>query len=76
MKDKLNNVPITFPKSSSKMSEYCKTLIKACTEFKTSNRPTFDKIIEDMSNNRFQLAQDRCHELNRIRIRNNSLNMK
>lgn len=58
MKERLDNVPLKFPKPSSKISEYCINLIKRCTSFKSEDRPTFEEIIKDMHKNSFALAEE------------------
>ena len=75
MRDKMTNVPMKYPKASSKISEFCVDLIKRCTAFKASARPSFDEIIEDMHSHSFELASEvdkklifrRYKELNRFR---------
>ncbi|KAK8841617.1 hypothetical protein M9Y10_027242 [Tritrichomonas musculus] len=82
MRDRLNNVPMEYPTASSVISDYCISLIKRCTSFKASERPTFDGIIDDMFSNNFQLASEvdvkaikhRFRELNRIRSHQNKDN--
>ncbi|KAK8839890.1 hypothetical protein M9Y10_031603 [Tritrichomonas musculus] len=57
LKDKMtNSKPIRFPHSSPSMSKYCIELIKKCTEFEPSKRPSFNEIISDMKNHSFALA--------------------
>ncbi|KAK8897753.1 hypothetical protein M9Y10_015718 [Tritrichomonas musculus] len=75
MRDKMNGVDMKYPTASSKISDICINLIKKCTSFKSSIRPSFDEIIEYMFNNRFCLAAEvdvklivrRYRELNRFR---------
>lgn len=63
-----------LPNSSPKISQYCIDLIKRCREFKASERPTFDEIINDMLARNFALASEidvkvikrRFYELNSI----------
>ena len=49
LRDRMNNVPIAFPAASPSMSAYCIDLIKRCTSFDASQRPTFDEIADDMA---------------------------
>ncbi|KAK8838865.1 hypothetical protein M9Y10_032907 [Tritrichomonas musculus] len=82
MRDRLNNVMMEYPAASWNISEYCISLIKRCTSFKATERPTFDDIIDDMFSNNFQLASEvdvkaikhRFRELNRIRSGQNKGN--
>ncbi|KAK8853734.1 hypothetical protein M9Y10_016277 [Tritrichomonas musculus] len=82
MRDRLNNASIEYPTASSNISEYCISLIKRCTSFKATERPTFDEIIDDMFCNNFQLASEvdvevikhRFRELNCIRSHQNKDN--
>ena len=81
MRDKMNNVPMKYPSASAKTSDFCINLIKKCTSFKASSRPTFDEIIEDMFVHSFSLAPEvdttlitrRYRELNRLRRTNRQL---
>ena len=58
LKDKMtNSKPIRFPHSSPSISKYCIELIKKCTEFESSKRPSFNEIIMDMKNHSFGLAE-------------------
>ena len=74
IREKLDKVPLKFPKVSSKISQYCINLIKKCTFFDPKKRPTFEKIIIDMEKNSFLLASEidtkaimnRYKELNRF----------
>ncbi|KAK8836639.1 hypothetical protein M9Y10_037575 [Tritrichomonas musculus] len=82
MRDRQTNVTMECPTASSDISDYCISLIKRCTSFKASERPTFDGIIDDMFSNNFQLASEvdvkaikhRFRELNRIRSHQNKEN--
>lgn len=47
-----------LPNSSPKISQYCIDIIKQCIEFKASERPTFDEIIDDMFAHNFALASE------------------
>lgn len=58
MRERLDKVPIKFPKVSRKISEYCIDIIKRCTSFESSKRPIFEEIISDMANNSFELASE------------------
>ena len=54
-KDRIaNGQTIYFPDS---MTKYCIKLIKRCTDFDPSNRPTFDEIINDIKKNSSKLAE-------------------
>lgn len=76
MRDRMNNVQMEYPEASNKISEYGINLIKHCTSFEPSKRPTFDEIIDDMAVNKFALAPEvdikiitlRYQELNRLKI--------
>ena len=78
LRDRMNNVPIAFPAASPSMSAYCIDLIKRCTSFDASQRPTFDEIADDMAAHSFALASEidtksvlaRFRELDAIRKRN------
>ena len=75
MRDKMNKIAFECPKASPEISEYCIGLIKKCTSFEPSKRPSFDQIINEMEENSFDLASEidkevvihRYKELNRIR---------
>ena len=73
MKDKLNNVPIKFPQPSSKISAYCIELIKKCTSFDPSKRPTFNEIIDDIYEHSFNLASE--VDIDVINLRYQALNL-
>lgn len=73
MREKMNNVPMKYPSPSSKISEFCIDLIKRCTSFEPSKRPTFDEIIDDMARHKFELASDVDTRL--IKRRYQSLNI-
>ena len=76
MRDRMTNAPMKYPAASSKISEFCIDLIKRCTSFESSSRPTFDEILEDMFRHSFCLAPEidtklvmrRYRELNRFRV--------
>ncbi|KAK8898306.1 hypothetical protein M9Y10_000589 [Tritrichomonas musculus] len=79
VRDKMNKVDMKYPSASSKISEICIDLIKRCTSFKASLRPTFDEIIEYMFSNSFSLTPEvdtnlilrRYRELNRFKSLHN-----
>ena len=78
MKDKLTNIQFRFPKPSSSMSAFCIQMIKKCVEFRASDRPSFDEIIDGLNRNSFALADEidvelvakRYRELNYFRMLN------
>ena len=84
MRERMNNVPMVYPKASDQISNYCIRLIKQCTSFEASDRPTFDEIIDDMFDHNFQLASEvdvkaikkRFRELNSIRVQQKKNNDK
>lgn len=58
MRDKMNNKPIRFPKPSPSFSENCIELIKKCTSYDKTERPSFERIIEYMHSKNFMLASE------------------
>ena len=69
MRDKLNNVPIKFPLPSSSISQFCIDLIRKCIAFEPIQRPSFEIILNEMSKNSFQLADEIDSELIEQRYR-------
>ena len=83
IRERMTNVNFEYPAVPSNISEYCINLIKRCTAFKATERPTFDDIIKDIFHNEFQLASEidkkviirRFQELNRHRSQDKTSNI-
>lgn len=58
MKDKMDKKQIRFPQPSQLISENCIELIKMCTLYDKTKRPSFEKIIEYMYSKDFLLASE------------------
>ena len=72
LKERLDKVPIKFPKPSSKITKYCISLIKKCTSFNPDERPSFAEIFEIMKKNNYDLFSDR----KKGKLTGKKLNMK
>lgn len=58
IRDKMMGKPIPLPKASDSISKLCLSIISLCTYADPSDRPSFDKILDILRKNNYQLASN------------------
>lgn len=71
--EKTKKVPIKLPEASDSISQFCINLISKCVSINPDDRPSFEKILEELKSNSYELASEVNKKI--ISKRNQELDM-